>query len=203
MPQARADEAIARRDVQIERGRGDLAPAVMEQSCTGPGLVRRLVAGEAHVALDAEQRAAHLARVGTVMPADLRQRGLQVGDQAKVRFAHVVFVFGLVGLEPGAVVVARERAEKTEGRGGKIGVGHQTISISNSLLNSFAQACSRSSKICLSPGGVCARSAAISASYCPNVSVVSGISFVSVSRQCTSQRACSSCESVPGQLRAR
>src|SRR3546814_19250830 len=56
MPQLGADETLARFQVDVERWRGQLAPAIVEQARTLPALVRRFVAGETGVALEPEQR---------------------------------------------------------------------------------------------------------------------------------------------------
>src|SRR3546814_1994860 len=85
------------------------------------GLVRRLVVGEARVALDAEQRAAHGLRFGPVVLADRVQIRLQVGQQRLEGAAHVRFVVGLVRLEPRALVVARQRAQEPEALVGEVG----------------------------------------------------------------------------------
>src|SRR3546814_7115288 len=97
-----------------------LAPLV-EQARALPGLVRRLVVGEARVALDAEQRAAHGLRFGTVVLAHGKQVRLQVGKQRLEGAAHVRLVVGLVRLEPRALVVAGQRAQKPEALVGEIG----------------------------------------------------------------------------------
>src|SRR6186713_1438669 len=52
MPQSRAHETVPRLDVDVERGRIHLAETVVEQARPGMGLVRRLVVGEARVAVD-------------------------------------------------------------------------------------------------------------------------------------------------------
>src|SRR3546814_17477601 len=58
VPQPSADEAVARLQMQVERRCRHLFAALVEQARALPGLVRRLVVGEARVALDAGQRAA-------------------------------------------------------------------------------------------------------------------------------------------------
>jgi hypothetical protein len=52
VPQAGADEAVARLQVQVERRRRQFAATLVEQARALPTLVRRLVAREAGVALD-------------------------------------------------------------------------------------------------------------------------------------------------------
>src|SRR6185312_708475 len=124
MPQSGAHETVARRDVQIERWRGDLAAAFVEDTRTGPGFVGRLVAGKAGISLDAKQRTPDLARIGAVMAAQLRDWRLQVRDQLKVRPAHAGFIIVLMRLEPRAVVVALQRAQELERGRGKVGMRH-------------------------------------------------------------------------------
>src|SRR6185437_1248705 len=58
MPQPGTDEALARLQMHVERGRGHFTAALMEQARTLPGLVGRFIVGETRVAVDAEQRAA-------------------------------------------------------------------------------------------------------------------------------------------------
>src|SRR3546814_21034978 len=65
VPQPSADEAVARLQMKVERRCRHLCAELVEQARALPGLVRRLVVGEARVALDAEQRAADGFRFGT------------------------------------------------------------------------------------------------------------------------------------------
>src|SRR5690606_41858413 len=119
MPQAGTDEAVARLDVDIERRRGDLAPARVEDARALPGLVRRLVAGEARVAMYPEQRAAHGPRIRTVLRAHLGDDRLQVSEQEQEGLAQVALVLGLVRMEPGTVVVPRQAAQDAKGSRGQ------------------------------------------------------------------------------------
>src|SRR3546814_2042309 len=121
MPQPCADEAVARLQVQVERRRRHLLAPLVEQARALPGLVRRLVVGEARVALDADQRAAHGLRFGTVVLAHGKQVRLQVGKQRLEGAAHVRLVVGLVRLEPRALVVAGQSAQKTDALVGELG----------------------------------------------------------------------------------
>src|SRR5690606_10570077 len=100
---------------------GHLPVALVEQARALPGLVRGLVVGEARVAVDAEQRAAHFRRVGAEMRAHPGQRDLQVAEQALERLAHVGLVVRLVGLAPGALVVAGQGAEELQALVGEVG----------------------------------------------------------------------------------
>src|SRR4249919_1590711 len=114
IPEPGADEAFTGFQVDVERGRRDLATARMEQSCTLPTLVWRLVVGEPGVAVQPEQRATDGLGIGAEMFADLRERWLQVREQLQEWPADMCFVISLVGLEPAAFVVARQRAQEPE-----------------------------------------------------------------------------------------
>src|SRR5690606_21228036 len=157
MPQPGADEALPRLQVHVERGRGHFTAALMEQARALPALVRRLAVGEARVAVDAEQRAAHRARIGAEVRADRGQRRLQVADQAQEGLAHVRLVVGAVGLEPGLVVVSRQAAQ--EAQAGIAEVGSHSPSCSS---RPQASSWSSSTRRWPSPAWV-ARSVAISA----------------------------------------
>src|ERR1700754_352767 len=124
MPHAAADDTLARLDVQIEPLRLTLVPALVVEARSLQALVRLLVIGETCIAMQAIQRSAHLARIGTEMWADLAQRRGEVTDQREERLAHVALVVVLVILEPFAVVVADQRFEEAERGGREIGLGH-------------------------------------------------------------------------------
>ncbi|KAG1442357.1 hypothetical protein G6F57_018434 [Rhizopus arrhizus] len=111
MPQPGADEAFARLQVHVERGRGHFAATLMEQPRTLPGLVGRFVVGKTRVAMDAEQRATDAAGIGAEMVADLGQRRLKVAEQAQERLPHVVFVLLAVVVEPCLFVLTTSPAD--------------------------------------------------------------------------------------------
>src|SRR5690606_13388867 len=157
MPQPGADDALSRLQVHVARGRGPFAAALMAQTRALRALVRRLVVGEACVAVDAEQRAPHRARVGAEVRADRGHRRLQVADQAQERLAYVRLVVGAVGLEPGLVVVSRQAAQ--EAQAGIAEVGSHSPSCSS---RPQASSWSSSTRRWPSPAWV-ARSVAISA----------------------------------------
>src|SRR5437764_14685010 len=75
-------------------------------------LVRRLVAGEARIAMDAEHRAAGRPRVGDETWRDPGQARREVADEAQRRVADVRFVALPVHGEPLPVVVLAELAQK-------------------------------------------------------------------------------------------
>src|SRR5690606_33465163 len=120
-PQPGANETLARPQLQVERGCLHLAVARVVDLRALPGLVGALVVGKAGIAVDPEQRAAGARRIGVEVPADRGHRGLQVPEQPLVGFAHVPLVVGLVGVEPGPVVVARKGTEEAPGRVTEIG----------------------------------------------------------------------------------
>src|SRR3546814_18290654 len=80
MPQAAADEAVARRDVDVKARCVHFAMALVIQAQSGPCLVRGLVVAEAGVAMDATQRATDRARVGDELRAQFCQWCLTIGD---------------------------------------------------------------------------------------------------------------------------
>src|SRR5205823_10993679 len=75
------------------------------------GLVRRLVLGEADVAIDAKHRSLGIT-------ADLRRElgkaCIQIFDQLAHWLAHFAFVFLAMRLEPGLFVMPRQLAEETQ-----------------------------------------------------------------------------------------
>ena len=76
------------------------------------GLVRIFVLGEAHVAIDAEQRALGVAAQGRLGLGEPRGK---VGHEGGERVADLGFIARFVGEKPGAVVVEAKLAEEGEG----------------------------------------------------------------------------------------
>ena len=103
-----------------------LGPLVPEVDA-GLRLVRRLVAREARVAVDAEQRAALAAGVGHQVRADLRQAQPEVLDEGERRLEQVVLVAVLVGVEPLAVVVGLQLAQEGEQLGAELAIAHRPV----------------------------------------------------------------------------
>ncbi len=123
MPDAGADEDLAGLEVEVEaRGVGVLARLVAELDA-GVGLVGALVLGEAHVAVDAEERAADRPRIGVEVGADLGQARPEIADELLRRMAQLLLVALLVGLEPLAVVVGLEVAQELEELRAEVGSG--------------------------------------------------------------------------------
>ncbi len=79
------------------------------------GLVGTLVSGKARVAIDAEEA---LGRGADVVRREVGQRGVDLLDEREHGGLELTLVDGLARLEPVAVVVAREPAQKFEGLAG-------------------------------------------------------------------------------------
>ena len=82
--------------------------ALVTKLHTGIGFVRALVVGEARVAVNSEERATNLARIGYEMVADLLEPRLEHLDEPEKRVAYFSLVAVLVFSEPLAVVVFGE-----------------------------------------------------------------------------------------------
>ena len=91
------------------------------QHRAGVGLVRALVLGEAHVAVDAEQR-----RLAVALERRFRlgEAGREVLDQIAERPLDLVLVDRAVGLEPVLGLVEGERLEEGNGLRAEAGKGH-------------------------------------------------------------------------------
>src|SRR4051812_1957963 len=125
-PDAAADRAPGRLDVEVETGaamggggasHATSRVAVVEPA-RGVGLVRRLVAGEPYVAMDAEERAL---RVADDLRRDAREPHVHLFHERGERRAHLRLVRRAVLLEPLAIVVAAQRAEEGQRGGSKAG----------------------------------------------------------------------------------
>ena len=101
--------------MQIEGGRVDIASDLMPELGRRVRLVGAFVLGEAHVAIDAEQRAFG---IGEIMCGDAREPGRHVGDQQGHRPHHAFFITRLVCQEPRTLVVGLQLAEEGEEVGG-------------------------------------------------------------------------------------
>src|SRR5688572_19530723 len=83
-----------------------------------------LVLGEAHVTLNAEDRAVD-PRIETRRRRDFSEAGSDRGDEGAGRLGIAGFVFGAVGVEPGLVVALRDAAQELErGLRETLEVGH-------------------------------------------------------------------------------
>src|SRR5206468_5178940 len=85
--------------------------------------VGTLVFREARVAVDAEQRPSHGARIGHHVCADPRELRAEGLDEAEQGIAHLLEVPSLVRLEPLPVVVASQLTEEPERARGDV-AGH-------------------------------------------------------------------------------
>jgi hypothetical protein len=89
------------------------------------GLVRRLVLGEADVAVDPEHRALG---VTDDLGRDGAQRGVESLDEQAHRLPHLSLVDITVGLEPGFLVVPLQISQEAERSGSKSSeAGHQRV----------------------------------------------------------------------------
>src|SRR5207247_8996232 len=89
--------------------------AVVEPG-SGVGLVRRLVLGEADVAVDPEHRALGIA---DDLGRDAAQPGVERLDELAHRLPHLPLIDVTVGLEPGLLVVPRQISQEPERSGSK------------------------------------------------------------------------------------
>ena len=116
MPEAPAGEAAIGLQMEVEAGPVDPARrlrAVAEVHAQ-VGLVGRLVLAEAGVPVEAEQGAAHRARVGAEVPADGGQGAFEGTDELQHGIPGFGFIPGLVLLEPFPVVVRLQVLQEPE-----------------------------------------------------------------------------------------
>src|ERR1041385_2384278 len=133
MPDAGGGEAFIGIDVQIEaRNTRRLLAAVMKKMHAEVCLVRRFIAGETGVAMNAEERAAGRARIGDQMLGDAREARLKIADELQDRSADTLLVTRFVFREPFAIVVFLQLAQKREDFG-----CHGTILSRRSSSSSF------------------------------------------------------------------
>src|SRR5437773_105690 len=117
-PQTSADERLARLQMEIETGAPlvRLAPhlprrAAMVEPAAGVRFVRRLVPGEADVAVDAKHGSLGIA---ADLRGECREAAVHIVDQRAHRLAHFLFVLGTMRLEPGLLVVGGEAAKESQ-----------------------------------------------------------------------------------------
>src|SRR5260370_41513524 len=109
----------------MERRRLEMARGAMTEGGSGVGLVRRFVARETEIAIDAHHRTARRARIGEVAGADFFELGRESRYEREHRLAHLVLVTRLIFQKPVAVVVALEFLEKFEEPGREVARGHR------------------------------------------------------------------------------
>src|SRR5262245_25405686 len=114
MPEARAHEDPPGLQVQVVAGGLEVPRGLETEVDPDVGLVGRLVAAEARVAIDPHQRAPVRSRVDRDVTAKPRERRRERADQRQHRIAHLGQIAVLVLVEPLAVVVTPELAEKRE-----------------------------------------------------------------------------------------
>src|SRR5262245_50300050 len=114
MPHARPHEHLAGRQVQIVARRIRVLLRLEGEEESRVGLVRRLVAAEPRIPVDAQQRATRGVRVGDEMGADRPETGRDRRDEAEQWVAYLGEVTVLVRVEPLAVVVAPELSEEAK-----------------------------------------------------------------------------------------
>jgi hypothetical protein len=108
MPYTAGDKYGPRLEVQVKaRGMGIMASFVAKM-CPSVRLIGTLVACEAHITMDAKQRAAIGASVGDESRTDLPQVWPNVTDEAEHGTAHIPLIALSVGLKPLAVVGAAQ-----------------------------------------------------------------------------------------------
>src|SRR5262249_10916700 len=95
-------------EVQVKARRMGIAASFMAKMGPSVGLVGLLVSGEAHIAMDAKQRAPIGASVGHEARADLPQGWPNITDEAQHGTTHIPLIALFVGLKPLAVVVAAQ-----------------------------------------------------------------------------------------------
>src|SRR5271166_2164846 len=116
MPQAGPCENLVRRKMEIKSGRGHFlfAARLVMKKHARIGLVRPLIFGEAHVAINPKHRTAARARVGVVVAADCPKVRREIADEAEHRVAHLSLEARLIGLKPFASIVPGQLAKKLE-----------------------------------------------------------------------------------------
>ena len=113
-PETSADEHLLGREMHIEARRVDVAAEAVAELAGAMLLVRTFVLREAHVAVDAEHRAAIGPRIGDELLADAGEMRRHRGNEIRHRSLDGFSEAALVGLEPRAIVVRLELAEERE-----------------------------------------------------------------------------------------
>ena len=115
-PQAHGQEALARRDVDVETRGMDVAALLVPELDADVGLVRLAVLGEPRVAIDPHQRAAYPPVAGDEVRRDPLQPRLEGADEGHCRSQDFPLVPLLVFLEPGPVVVVGQLLQEFSAR---------------------------------------------------------------------------------------
>src|SRR5215831_4423244 len=130
MPHTAGDKHRPRLEVQVKaRGMG-IAASFVAKMCSSVRLIRTLVLGEAHIAMDAKQRATIGASVGNEAWADLPQAWPKVSDEMQHGIAYFPPIALLVGLKPLTVVVTVQGLKEGKQSWIKVGLcGHECLSV--------------------------------------------------------------------------
>ena len=134
-----------RLDPQEEARAAAARPVALPEPQVEVGLVRALVGREARVAVDAQDRAVD-ARVGVDARRQARQPLAERDDQLAGRLQHEPLVVRAVRLEPGAVVVLAQVAQKVQGGGIETGEGCHGKTVGRSAVTCLCRAEATSSQ---------------------------------------------------------
>src|SRR5262249_41048989 len=99
---------LPRLEVQVKARSMSIATRFMAKMCPSVRLIGMLVLCEAHITMDAKQRATIGASVGDESRTDLPQARSNVTDEAEHGIPHSPLITLSVGLEPRAVVIAAQ-----------------------------------------------------------------------------------------------
>ena len=113
-PQAHGQEALARRDVDVEARGVDVAALLVAELDADVRLVRLAALDEPRVAVDPHQRAAHPPVAGHEVRRDPLQPRLEGADEGHRGLQDFALVPPLVLLEPGPVVVVGQLLQELE-----------------------------------------------------------------------------------------
>jgi hypothetical protein len=105
VPQTAAEKHLARREVHVEARCVHVLAQRMAEVTGGMLLVRTLVMGKTHVAVNAEHRAAVRPRIGGELFRNPPQLRRHCGDECAHRHLNRVAEAGFVCLEPDAFIV--------------------------------------------------------------------------------------------------
>src|ERR1017187_7272216 len=104
------------------------------------GMIRRPVAREVQIAMDAHHRAASRAWIRDVARADLPQPRPEISDECEHRLAHLALVARLVIRKPVAIVVAAQFLEKFEESRREVALCHRSPSRQDEFVQYFEKA---------------------------------------------------------------
>ena len=114
MPDPSPDQRAAWFQAEVEGRRVLLLPVFMPEVGGYVRFIGTLVLGKPDIPVDAHHGPSHCARVRNNVGIDFVQAWSEVRDEAQQRVSHLGFVALLVFLEPVAVVMSAELAQKVE-----------------------------------------------------------------------------------------